>query len=65
MFTFNPQDVINAVNSHANPGAYYGNPNAASAGQDSGEPFIFLDFFSNARPFDKVVFSAVNSGGGY
>ncbi len=65
LFTFMPSDAIAAVNSHPNPGEYYGNPNAAFAGQDSGEPFIFLDFFSTQRPFDQVVFSEVNSGGGY
>ena len=65
LFTFAPSDVIAAVNSHADHASYYGNPNAAFKGQDGGEPFIFLDFFSNDRPFDKVVFSEVNSGGGY
>jgi len=65
LFTFSPSDVIAAVNSHPNPAAYYGNPNAAFAGQDRGEPFIFLNFFSKDRPFDKVVFSEKNSGGGY
>jgi hypothetical protein len=65
LFTFDPSDVIAAVNKNANPGEYYGNPNPAFAGQDSTEPFIFLDFFSKDRPFDKIVFSEVNSGGGY
>ena len=65
LFTFNPADVIAAVASHPDAGAYYGNPNPAFAGQDGGEPFIFLDFFSKDRPFDKVVFSEVGSGGGY
>ena len=65
LFTFNPADVVTAVNSHADPRSYYGNPNPAFAGQDSGEPFVFLDFFSKDRPFDKVVFSELGYRGGY
>ena len=65
LFTFNPSDVITAVNSHPNPSAYYGNPNANFIHQDSNEPFIFLDFFSKDRPFDKVVFAERPQQGGY
>jgi hypothetical protein len=65
LFTFNPQDVINTVNSTANPSLYYGNPNSAFKGQDSGEPFIFVNFFDTTGSFSKVTFSEVNSGGGY
>jgi hypothetical protein len=65
LFTFNPQDVINAVNSSANPSLYYGNPNSAFKGQDGGEPFIFVNFFDTTGSFSKVTFNEVNSGGGY
>jgi hypothetical protein len=65
LFTFDPSDVIKAVNLSANPGLYYGNPNAAFKGQDGGEPFIFLNFFDTTGSFSKVVFNEVNFGGGY
>jgi hypothetical protein len=65
LFTFDPSDVINAVNSSPNPNLFYGNPNAAYQGQDGGEPFIFLNFFDTTGTFSKVVFSEVNFGGGY
>ncbi len=65
LFTFNPQDVINAVNATSNPGAYYGNPNANFLGQDSSEPFVFLNFFDDAGTFDKIVFAENPTSGGY
>ena len=65
LFTFDPQDVIDAIKLSANPGLYYGNPNAPYKGKDSGEPFIFLNFFDTNGTFSKVVFSEVNYGGGY
>ncbi len=65
LFTFRPQDVINAVNASGNPAAYFGNPNPAFAGQNAGEPYIFLNFYSNVRPFTRVEFTQVPQGGGY
>lgn len=65
LFTFSPQDVINAVNATNNPSAYYGNPNGPFLGQNSGEPYIFLNFYSDLRPFTKVVFEQAPGGGGY
>ena len=65
LFTFNPQDVINAVNLSANPSLYYGNPNSTFKGQDSGEPFIFVNFFDTTGSFSKISFSEQNFGGGY
>jgi hypothetical protein len=62
-FTFNPQDVLNAVNASPNPSLYYGNPNPLFKGQDSSEPFIFLNFFDTSGSFDKVVFNEVGGGG--
>lgn len=65
LFTFNPLDVILAVNLSANPSLYYGNPNAPHQGQDGGEPFIFVNFFDTNGSFSKIVFNEVNYGGGY
>jgi hypothetical protein len=65
LFTFNPADVIKAIDLTANPKLYYGNPNAAFEGKDSAEPFVFLNFFDTNGTFSKVVFNEVNSGGGY
>jgi PEP-CTERM motif len=66
LFTFNPKDVINAINATGNSSQYYGNPNAKFKGQDSQEPFVFLDFFAmNGVKFDQIKFSEVGYGGGY
>ena len=32
------------------------------AGQNTGEPYIFLSFYSNDRPFDRIVFDQVTGG---
>ena len=45
--------------------AYYGNPNPNFKGQDSGEPFAFVNFYDTTGTFNEVRFSEVNSGGGY
>jgi hypothetical protein len=65
LFTFDPSDVIKAVNLSANPSLYYGNPNSAFKGKDKSEPFIFLNFFDTNGTFSKIVFNEVNFGGGY
>ena len=65
LFTFNPQDVITAVNANPDPAQYYGNPNAPYAGANSGEPYIFLNFFNDTGHFDRVVFSENPQQGGY
>jgi hypothetical protein len=65
LFQFRPQDVINAVNASATPSEYYGNPTANFQGNDSQEPFIFLNFFDDAGSFDKIVFQETPASGGY
>jgi hypothetical protein len=65
LFNFKPSDVITAVNATATPSLYFGNPNSAFIGQNSSQPYIFLSFFSNDRPFDKIVFTETGGGGGY
>ena len=63
IFTFNPQDVINAVNLSANPSLYYGNPNGNYAGQDKPEAFIFVNFFDTTGSFSKISFTESGTGG--
>ncbi len=65
LFTFDPSDVVAAVGAHANAGQYYGNPNSTFAGQNRGEPYIFLDFFNDKGSFDKIVFAENPQQGGY
>jgi hypothetical protein len=66
LFTFDASDVLNYVEGLPNSGEYFGNPNSAFKGQDSGEPFLFLNFYAKGGlQFTKVVFSEVDSGGGY
>ena len=66
LFVFDPTDVLAAVNGAPNPSAYYGNPNPQYAGQNSGEPYVFLNFFNDNDTFDRIDFSeGQNFGGGY
>ncbi|MEO8053175.1 MAG: PEP-CTERM sorting domain-containing protein [Acidobacteriota bacterium] len=46
---------------------YYGNPSATFKGQDGSEPFVYLDFTSNASAtnFTSVVFSNNNKSTGF
>jgi hypothetical protein len=63
LFSFTPQDVLSAVNGNS---AYYGNPNAAFSGQNSSQPYVFLNFYATGGVhFSKVVFSEdpTNDGG--
>ncbi len=65
LFTFNPSDVIDAVNRAKDPKQYYGNPNEAFKGQNEGEPYVFVNFFNDKGSFDKIVFAENPLGGGY
>ena len=65
LFTFDPQDVINAIKTSTTSSSYYGNPTGNFIGQDGGEPFVFVNFFDTTGSFGKVSFSEVNYGGGY
>lgn len=57
-------DQISAVTSLNK--SYYGNPNAKFKGQDSGEPFAFINFYDTTGTFNEIKFSeAPTFGGGY
>ncbi|ODU21388.1 MAG: hypothetical protein ABS87_06005 [Sphingomonas sp. SCN 67-18] len=58
--TFTPTDVIALV---GNSGPYYGNPNAPFGGQNSNEPYVFVNFFNEGDGFDRIVFRQGNTAG--
>jgi hypothetical protein len=48
------------------PSAYYGNPNPNFLGQNSGEPYAFINFYDTTGTFNAVRFTEGNNvGGGY
>jgi hypothetical protein len=57
-----PGQVSSTVS--GNP-AYYGNPNANFLGQDSGEPFVFVNFYDKTGTFNRVTFTEDPAVGGY
>jgi hypothetical protein len=65
LFTFNPQDVLDGLAKTGDAESYYGNPNKAFAGKNSGEPYVFVNFFSNKGGFDQIRFFEDPRGGGY
>jgi len=63
IFTFSQQTVLNAVSGNA---AYFGKPDAPYQGQNSGQPYVFVNFFgTDGTTFDKVVFRESPEVGGY
>lgn len=66
LFNFNAQNARDFINGLANSGSYYGNPNTAFAGQNSHEPYAFLNFYARGGTrFDRVVFAESPQVGGY
>jgi len=57
LFTFNPEDVIAGLAKTGNAKSFYGNPNERFAGKISGEPYVFVNFFSDVGGFDQVRFA--------
>ncbi|OYU15806.1 MAG: hypothetical protein CFE37_03265, partial [Alphaproteobacteria bacterium PA4] len=65
LFTFNPDDVINALKQAKEPELYYGNPNEKFRGENKGEPYVFVNFFNDKGSFDRVEFAENPMVGGY
>ncbi|WP_416908285.1 MAG: PEPxxWA-CTERM sorting domain-containing protein [Polymorphobacter sp.] len=64
LFTFNAADVRTFVNGLPNRTDYFGNPNPAFTGQNTNEPYVFLNFYARGNTrFDRIVFSQGPSGG--
>lgn len=63
--TYAPADLVAALGSCGNGNAYCGNPTQNFLGQDSGEPFAFVNFVDTNGYFDRITFSQSNAGGGY
>ncbi len=66
---FTTADVTNFISKQSNAQDYKGNPNQKFQGQDSTEPFAFLNFFADPNntslTFDKIVFINNSSGTGF
>ncbi len=57
-----PSDVLSAIGS--NP-AYFGNPNPPFKGANSGQPYVFINFYDTTGTFDQVDFTETPAVGGY
>lgn len=60
LFSLDTDDVLDFVNAAPNGSLYFGNPNpGTNQGANSGQPYVFLNFFSD-ETFDQVVLSGAN-----
>jgi hypothetical protein len=55
-----PKEVLAQVSGQT---AYFGNPNPAFLGQNSGQPYAFINFYDTTGTFDEVDFTQTLPGG--
>ncbi|QLE43592.1 hypothetical protein FD723_26205 [Nostoc sp. C052] len=63
VYSMTTADVVNYIAKLSNKSSYYGNPNSQFKGQDSGEPFAFINFYDVGGTFDQVQFTNVGGTG--
>ncbi len=59
VYSFAPANVLSLVSGNS---AYWGHP---ETGQNSGEPYVFLNFFYDGGTFDRIEFIQAPGGAGY
>ena len=62
VYSFSPTQVQSLL---SNQSGYLGNPNAPYKGQNSGQQYVFLNFYDTLGSFNKIVFSESPQVGGY
>lgn len=66
IFSFNPSTVISAIGACPDAGnSYCGNPTGPNQGGNTGEPYVFVNFFVTGGTIDGVRFYENPLGGGY
>lgn len=61
--TMTTADVKNYISKLANKSDYYGNPNSAFAGKNTGEPYAFINFYYDGGTFDEIQFTNLKPDG--
>lgn len=62
LFSFAPANVTSLINSNKD---FYGNPNDNPPRRNTGEPYVFLNFFYEGGTFDEIEFIQTTAGAGY
>lgn len=63
VYNLDTQSLISFINTQPNSSSYYSNPNN---GQDSGEPFAYVNFFgTHGTVFNKIVFTNASLATGF
>ena len=63
--TYQPSDLVAALGACAATNPYCGNPNAAFAGQNSGQPYAFVNFVDTNGLFDQISVTESPAIGNY
>lgn len=63
--TYAPADLVAAIGACNGANPYCGNPNPNFLGQDSGEPFAFVNFVDTSGTFDEIRFTEDPAVGNY
>ncbi|MEH2325149.1 MAG: hypothetical protein V7K32_16625 [Nostoc sp.] len=61
--TMTTNDVVNYIANLPNKASYYSNPNSPFKGQNSGEPYAFINFYDVGGTFDQVQFTNIGGTG--
>lgn len=61
--TMTTADVVSYIAKLPNKASYYGNPNSPFKGQNSGEPYAFINFYDVDGTFDQVQFTNIGGTG--
>ncbi|BBD64275.1 hypothetical protein NIES4072_20630 [Nostoc commune NIES-4072] len=61
--TMTTADVVSYIAKLPNKASYYSNPNSPYKGQNSGEPYAFINFYDVDGTFDQVQFTNVGGTG--
>jgi hypothetical protein len=61
--TMTTAEVVSYIAKQPNKASYYGNPNSAFKGQNSSEPYAFINFYSVGGTFDQVQFTNIGGTG--
>ncbi|MEH2434389.1 MAG: hypothetical protein V7K25_09055 [Nostoc sp.] len=61
--TMTTANVVSYIANLSNKASYYSNPNSPFKGQNSGEPYAFINFYDVDGTFDQVQFTNVGGTG--
>jgi PEP-CTERM motif len=65
LYTFTPQDLINALGPCNGSNPYCGNPSGTYAGDNSPQLYAYVNFVDNSGTFDTITYTETIANAGY